>query len=634
MKKTVLFLAALLCPLFSFAAPEEVKASSFGFDKDDATKCLQKAIDSGAEKVIVDNVGSPWIISPVKLRSNLELVFADGVQVKALKGSYKSKIDCMFYGYGVDNVTLRGEGKVVLEMRKADYQKQPDYLFSEWRHCISFRGARNIVIRNLNIRSSGGDGIYISNTKSRGGCKNVLIEDILSEDNHRQGISIISASDLIIRNSKFITTEGTAPQCGIDLEPNNSADVLVNNVIENCEFYGNKSGGISIFLPYLTTPVSIVVRNCKIYNNSYGMRTNSHPGKNGEIQQGSILFENCQVYGNRTSPLTIAGQQKGGMTVTVRNCTFDHRKGSGAAIVLNNSRVPSNMTGVTFENSTVFTGKNPQFEVVKRTGFGITDIKGDLKVVTDGGKSFNTNWDKLRKLHLEDKELQKFDFAEVDFGKLIPLNDDKPAGKPQQWRFRGSVTCLLYTEKAGVYDVNFKVTTIRPDRKFNYQVVVKLANNTLVEKFNVNTLNYTHKLKSNGRKLFILEIRRGGQTIDVSSNCAAMGFLVQNRVALFRGLMKKMYFYVQPGVKEFKIEVQGTGTGEWVTANLCDPQGKTVDSCRQNPGAVILRGVREDASKGEVWELQLRGKEDHTLRFSAPLIPVVSPDKNQVFSCR
>ena len=94
MKKTVLFLAALLCPLFSFAAPAEVKASSFGFDKDDATKCLQKAIDSGAEKVIVDNVGSPWIISPVKLRSNLELVFADGVQVKALKGSYKSKIDC------------------------------------------------------------------------------------------------------------------------------------------------------------------------------------------------------------------------------------------------------------------------------------------------------------------------------------------------------------------------------------------------------------------------------------------------------------------------------------------------------------------------------------------------------------
>ena len=631
MKKIMFLLSAALCPLLSQATPAEVKASSFGFNPDNATTCLQKAIDSGAKKVIVDNTGAPWIIAPVKLRSNLELVFADKVQVKALKGSYKDKIDCMFHGSNVENVTMRGEGTAVLEMHKKDYQKQPDYRFSEWRHCISFRGSSNIIIRDLTLKSSGGDGIYISNSSKNGPCRKVLIENIISDDHHRQGISIISAVDLLVRNCKFINTSGTAPQCGIDIEPNNSKDMLVNNVVENCEFYGNAAGGVSIFLPYLSTPVSIVIRNCKVYNNSYGMRTNSRPGPKGEIQQGSILFENCQVYGNRTSPLTIAGQQKNGMTVTVRSCTLDHRKGSGAVMTFNNARVGSNMTGVFFENCTVYPGENPMFTVVKRSGYGIEDIKGDVKVIYDNGKVSNIDWDKLRKQHPEDKEQQSFDFAEIEFEKLRPQNGAVSKSKPQTWRFRGSTTCLLYTDKAGEFDVNFKVTPLRPNRKFNYQVVVKLANNTLVEKFNVDKLNYTRKFKSNGKKLFILEIRRSSQTIDVSADCAGFGFLVQNRVALFRAITKNMYFYVQPGVKEFKIEVMGTGTGEWVTAALCNAQGKVVASCRQNPGAVLLRGVREDASKGEVWKLQLRGKEDHTLRFSAPLIPVVSPSAEQVF---
>jgi DNA-binding Xre family transcriptional regulator len=118
-----ILLSAALCPLMSFAAVESVKASSFGFDAENATACLQKAIDSGAKKVIVDNTGKPWIIAPVKLRSNLELVFADGVEVKALPGSYRHKADCMFAGGNVENVTLRGEGKVLLEMRKKDLCK-------------------------------------------------------------------------------------------------------------------------------------------------------------------------------------------------------------------------------------------------------------------------------------------------------------------------------------------------------------------------------------------------------------------------------------------------------------------------------------------------------------------------------
>ena len=69
-----------------------------------------------------------------------------------------------------------------------------------------------------------------------------------------------------------------------------------------------------------------------------------------------------------------------------------------------------------------------------------------------------------------------------------------------------------------------------------------------------------------------------------------------------------------------------------MTASLRDPAGREVASCKKNPGAVILRGERADASKGEVWNLRLLGREDHALRFGAPLIPVVSPDRDMVFT--
>lgn len=632
MKKWFFAISAILGLFTCCAADTEVKASSFGFDKTNATVFLQKAIDSGARKVIVDNTGSPWIIDPIKLRSDLELVFAPGVRVAALKGSYRSKGACMFFGSNVDNVTLRSEGGAVLEMHKTDYQNQPDYTFSEHRHCISFRGAHNIVIRDLTIRSSGGDGIYISSSSRRGPCRNVLIENVVSDNHHRQGISIISAVDLAIRNCKFTNTSGTAPQCGIDLEPNNSKDMLVNNVIENCDFYGNAASGALVFLPYLATPVSIVFRNCKMYNNNFGIRTTAS-GAKGKIQQGSILFENCCIYDNRGTAVMIAGQQKGGMTVTFRDCTFDNRKSSTPAIEFNNARAAANLTGITFENCTLQVGKQPVFDVIQRTGFGIGEIKGDIKTVQDDGSISAVDWNALRQKYPENKELQKFDFAEINYEKLRPLNDDASNAQPKSWRIRRSGTFLIYTGiKPGSYDINFDVIPIHPGRAVHYQVAVKLANNTLVEKFIIAKPKYVHTLKSNGKQLYILEITRAGETVNVSASAPAFGLLVQNRVAFFRGGMKKMYFHVQPGVEQFKIELLGTGNGEWVKARLFDHAGRLVDSCEKNSGGVILLGKRTDASKGEIWNLQLFGKEDHALRFGAPLIPVVSPDKNMVFT--
>src|SRR5690606_32194489 len=65
-------------------------ASWWGFDQNDATACLQNAIDSGVSTLIVDNTGSDWIVNkPIQLASHQKIIFQDGVVIQAKKGAFK-----------------------------------------------------------------------------------------------------------------------------------------------------------------------------------------------------------------------------------------------------------------------------------------------------------------------------------------------------------------------------------------------------------------------------------------------------------------------------------------------------------------------------------------------------------------
>ena len=246
-----------LTPLFAISNEEkiaevksgkikEARAEWWGFDKNDSTEALQKAINSGASKVIVSKMDSPWLIRPVQLQSNQEIIFEKGVIVRALPGAYKNIYDCLFQTRGKKNIILRGDA--VLMMNKKDYQDKNKYKRSEWRHAISLLSCENIKIIGLTIKNSGGDGIYVGILREKGKkhlnyCKNILIDKVICDNNNRQGISVISVENLLIRDSQMNNTAGTAPMAGIDFEPNNRNERLVNCVMENCSFKGNKVYG-------------------------------------------------------------------------------------------------------------------------------------------------------------------------------------------------------------------------------------------------------------------------------------------------------------------------------------------------------------------------------------------------------
>ena len=252
---------ALVAEVMAGARPE-ASAAWWGFESQDATDILQAAIDSPARKIIVPFMGEPWVIRPVKLRSHLELEFEPGVLILAKQDEFRGKGDSLFRAVDTENVSVRGYG-ATLRMRKQDYQ-HPPYERAEWRMGLSFNGCTNVLIEGLRIESSGGDGIYIG-TSTQPYCKDVVIRDVVCFDNHRQGISVIGAENLLIENSVFSNTWGTAPSAGIDLEPDSPNQRLVNCVIRNCVFENNAGHAILVYLKNLdadSPPVSVRFENC------------------------------------------------------------------------------------------------------------------------------------------------------------------------------------------------------------------------------------------------------------------------------------------------------------------------------------------------------------------------------------
>ncbi len=87
---------------------QEAQASWWGFDAEDATPCLQAAIDSGVPTLIVEDMGQPWIVTPITLVSNQEIVFEEGVEVLAKRGEFHSPNASLFRASNVENLILRG----------------------------------------------------------------------------------------------------------------------------------------------------------------------------------------------------------------------------------------------------------------------------------------------------------------------------------------------------------------------------------------------------------------------------------------------------------------------------------------------------------------------------------------------
>ena len=106
-------------------------ASWWGFDPNDATLALQAAIDSGATKVIVEDMKTPWVVRPIRLADDQELVLEPGVVLLAQRGEFRGSNDSLLSASGKKNIRITAPG-ATLRMWRDDYDRPP-YQKAEWR---------------------------------------------------------------------------------------------------------------------------------------------------------------------------------------------------------------------------------------------------------------------------------------------------------------------------------------------------------------------------------------------------------------------------------------------------------------------------------------------------------------------
>ena len=605
----------------------EARASWWGFDAADSTAYLQAAIDSGAKTVVIDRQAGDWIVRPISLRvSGQEVVVADGVTVRAMKGAFKGRSECLFKISGKDRgVTLRGEGNATLAMNKRDYQDSERYSHSEWRHAVSVSGS-GTTVRDLTILSSGGDGVYV-----RDNAEDVTLENLVCRDHHRQGVSVISATRLRVRNCRFDETSGTAPQCGVDIEPNCPSDRLEDILFEDCVFDRNASGGMMLHIDGLKRPISITFRRCVARGNRTGISVTTSR-KIDEPTTGTVLFEDCRIAGSLSHALRFCNAREGGVAVTIRNCSFDARGTKAASVLFDNGNLPADVSGVTFENSRLIADvpaeKTMAFVGIDGTGIAPGGVKGSLTLERQGCKPELLDLEAFAKRHPSNPEkyaaLLAFKTREVDWRAIAPQAGAKPLERPAStgW-LRGRFTFVQAFPAAGDYPVVFRTKRLG-NRCAGAKVQMRDAAGTDLGTFEVGdcaaVTNVIHAHDAGIRRFEI----SGGLTA-VESRWPGQGVLADFNVPLYGGRNRQFYFTVPADAESVSVQVQPS---ERCSAQLMRPDGTVVaEAPYDRPQTSVLTVPFEKTAAPQVWSVVFpQVEEDARFRIGAPALPVVATD--------
>ena len=302
----------------------KTRASEWGFNAEDSTDFLQAAITSGVRRLIIDRMPSPWVTRPLHGASDIEIVFEPGVVVEAKKGSFLDRMDCFLAFENCTNVSLVcRSGDAILRMHHDDYFKPP-YMKGEWRHVLSFLSCANVRIEGLTLLKSGGDGIYIG--QSRGGRigRDFTIRNVVSDSNARQGLSVITVENLLVERCTFVRTKGALPQAGIDFEPNAPEQVLSNILVRDCVMEDNAGEGIVVSLMRLrrkSKPVSIRIQNCLMRGNAFNFNIMENAPR-GDAPTGEVALDGCRMENSRWNGANFSQKVAGSVNVLLKDCTI------------------------------------------------------------------------------------------------------------------------------------------------------------------------------------------------------------------------------------------------------------------------------------------------------------------------
>lgn len=590
------------------------RAAWWGFHPDDATEALQAAINSGAERVIVERMPGPWIVDMIELASHQELLFEPGVEVVAKKGAFRGTGDALLSAWNKTDIKLTGP-KATLRMRRADYDS-PDYKKAEWRHVLNFHGCTNVTVTGLTLAESGGDGIYLGAGRQGEPNRNVVIRDVVCDRNYRQGISVITAENLLIENCVLKETAGTPPAAGIDFEPNAATERLVNCVMRKCVIENNQGYALHIYTRQLdasSAPISIRIEDCATRGTNARSASIITGGGPAGAVKGQIEFINCRFEDASRAGISIGSKPAHAVQLRFDRCTLadPSEKPNPAAPILFSTH-PGDLGdagGVEFVEFTLRERiDRPLMKFDDAVGVRLRDVTGTLIVERPSGRTVYPLSQSLIDQWIPYDPVVAIPPVGLEGLRLQPARARSTPGASQlpAHRLRDEATYLVYAasgdtvalgmayERVGRYEGRpLAVRVLSPAGKQLHRFTVEFCQ----EGQTAFTADQT------GTYLVVCE--PGLNTVRMTSCTHPVSIAGnQGRIHLL-GTTGDFYFWVPPDAKQFGVRIRGEGEGERVSAAVLDAAGKTLWEQRNIGPAQAYPVERPAAAQGEVWLLRL-----------------------------
>jgi nitrous oxidase accessory protein NosD len=278
----------------------------------DDTAAFQRAIDSlppSGGRVFVPH-GS-YLIDPVKsvrLASNTVMELADTAILCAKPNSVERTYVLLVEE--AENVEING-GAIQGEREQHTYAGQGTH---EWGMGIAVYASKKVKIKNVRVSDCTGDGITVGRAS-----EDVEIDNVNITRARRNGLTIGRVLRCRVTESTITHTNGTAPQAGIDIEPDSAGTALCEDVvIERCRITDNTSAGIVTYTAVASTIIRRVkIVDCELARNSRGLNA---------IRAQDLDVRYCLIHHNRDYGAYLTS----GTTAHVADNIFEQNKGGAA----------------------------------------------------------------------------------------------------------------------------------------------------------------------------------------------------------------------------------------------------------------------------------------------------------------
>lgn len=599
----------------------EAHATWWGFNEEDATAALQSAISSGAKKLIVDNVGKPWIVKPLFAASNQEIVFERGVELVAKRGDFMGSEDCLLSLIGVENVALKGAG-AIFRMWQEDYRHAP-YGGGEYRHTLKIRGSDHILVDGLRLTRSGGDGIYLGGRPSR----DVTIRNVTCDHNHRQAISVISADGLLIEDCVLRDTKGTPPESGIDFEPNNPRQSLKGIVVRRVLSENNVGRGFEFALGNhddTTEPLDAVFEDCRVVGcrDSFGlsMRFNAtHKKDDPRMPKGGrIELRRCSFEKPARAGIVVVRKPLETIAITVEDCVIADAAEQPyvpAVNLVNHMYDNPPIDGIVFKNLVVKRSSPKQCDWLNSgatdwTGIGLRRLEGDVTIVDPSGTRHVVLDDAWRRKAFPCADEPTLPRVQFDPARAVVV-DRKPGESVRlsPIRIRNNGRCVFYAAKAGPVEIRLDYVVCNPSyarrtrKRLQKPIEVKdMSGKTLATFPFEEGKEATVSFAAPAQGFYALEFDVKAQTTVFKSSNVPIALEITKRPQSMYRDWGEFYFAVPEKGRRFSFFAGGERL-EQVHVKVFTPSGKKVLDEPELGGWARLQPAAADAEAG-LWRVE------------------------------